>query len=74
MSINLAQCQLPREAHTEKAVVTWCQGPAWNHKRSPGLHRLEKGKAEAFRPFFWVLADRLTLTAAEAKPALAQMC
>lgn len=37
MSINLTQCQLPREACTEKAAVIECQGPAWVHDKSPDL-------------------------------------
>lgn len=34
MSINLTQCQLPREACTEKALVTGCQGTVWDHTMS----------------------------------------
>lgn len=34
VSINLTQCQLPREACTEKALVTGCQGTVWDHTMS----------------------------------------
>lgn len=71
VSINLAQCQLPRETHTQKAAVTGCQRLLGT--RRGALVCSLKAQNTSVPPFSCVLTDRLALTAAEAKPALAQM-
>lgn len=71
VSINLTQCQLPREAHTQKAEVTGCQRLLGTRRGT--LVCSPKVLNPSVPPFSQVLTDRLAVTAAEAKPALAQM-
>lgn len=69
MSINLTQCQLPREAHRKSRGESLPEA-AWHQERSPGL---QPESPEPLCSPFLSGFDRLALRAAEANPALAQM-